>query len=94
MGVSPIGIKRHILETCLLDASLNTCGAFLWVITQGMGFMASPVYGKIVSQSFLTCFDVSLPFAWCEGIAPPVFSFFSEEIVPYIVIDLMLLWEE
>lgn len=40
-------------------------------------------------SAFLNCFDVvSLSFAWCPGVIPPVFSFFPEEIIPFCILGV------
>lgn len=62
------------------------------------------VYGQDCVSTFPTCFGViSLSFVWCEEVTLPVFSLVShspptpphqEEIVLYVALDSVCLWEE
>lgn len=51
-------------------------------------------YDEIVFQPSPTCFDVGLfSFFWCVCVQLD-FSFFSEEIIPYVTVYSLCPWEE
>lgn len=91
--------KPDVLRAHLSGAGLKSWGAQYGVLTlhssgRNSGFwVPSPLW--VAAPAFPTCFNaVSLLFTRCEGVTPPVFRFFSEEIVPYIAINSVCLWQE
>ena len=100
--------KPDVLGAHLSGAGLKSCGAWceiqtlhpsgrsstFWVPSQLWIDIARVGLQQDCVSALPTCFSVAfLLFAQCEVVTPPVFRFSSLEIVPYVAVDLVYLWE-
>lgn len=90
MGLSPVSGEANVLKVGVPSARKEPFAPQ----GEAPGFEFRPAAGRGARgwgwdlwrdcvSAFPTCFQASfLSFARCEGVAPPVFKFFSEEILP------------